>query len=263
MKSIFQVETSKFESGIANKTKRFVITCHMYRDRVFGDISGWVAKWALKQVLVFCFFFICLLTMCRALFIQNEKADTIHRIPLILSNQVSFPAYTHLNIHPHQLRVASSANYLPIVALFGSDDINMNLKVEKSVFSSFIDFSSTLSRSISMFLCFIYFSFCTYMQSVPGLLVPPKLQALVRSGWRDTTFRWFIFVFVCNTVHNITGRLGKTSPQLRKGIHGGLLLPPTSDYCLPAAYLSPSCGSSGAGAAAAELLGMPARRTKM
>ena len=27
-------------------------------------------------------FFICLLTMCRALLIQNEKADIIHRIPL-------------------------------------------------------------------------------------------------------------------------------------------------------------------------------------
>ena len=28
------------------------------------------------------FFIICLLTMCRALSIQNEKADIIHRIPL-------------------------------------------------------------------------------------------------------------------------------------------------------------------------------------
>ena len=39
--------------------------------------------------------------MCRALFIQNEKADVIHRIPLTSSNQLSFPACTHL--HPHHL----------------------------------------------------------------------------------------------------------------------------------------------------------------
>ena len=32
--------------------------------------------------------------MCRALFIQNEKADIIHRIPLTTSNQFSFPAGT-------------------------------------------------------------------------------------------------------------------------------------------------------------------------
>ena len=36
--------------------------------------------------------------MCKALFIQNEKADRINRIPLTPSNQFSFPAYTHLKI---------------------------------------------------------------------------------------------------------------------------------------------------------------------
>ena len=41
--------------------------------------------------------------MCRALFIQNEKADIIRRIPLTPSNQFSFPAYTHLNTHHHHL----------------------------------------------------------------------------------------------------------------------------------------------------------------
>ena len=33
--------------------------------------------------------------MCRALFVQNDKADIIHRIPLTSSNRFSFPAYTH------------------------------------------------------------------------------------------------------------------------------------------------------------------------
>ena len=45
------------------------------------------------------FIIISFLTMCRALFIQNEKADIIHRIPLTSSNQFSFPACTHLNIY--------------------------------------------------------------------------------------------------------------------------------------------------------------------
>ena len=49
------------------------------------------------------YFFICLLTMCRALFIQNEKADVIHRIPPTSSNRFSFPACTPLNMHPHHL----------------------------------------------------------------------------------------------------------------------------------------------------------------
>ena len=35
------------------------------------------------------------------IFIQNEKADIIHRIPPTSSNQFSFPACTHL--HPHHL----------------------------------------------------------------------------------------------------------------------------------------------------------------
>ena len=32
--------------------------------------------------------------------IQNEKTDIFHRIPLTSSNQFSFPACTHLNMHP-------------------------------------------------------------------------------------------------------------------------------------------------------------------
>ena len=39
---------------------------------------------------------ICLLRMCSALFIQNEKADIIHRIPLTSSNQFSFPCVCSL-----------------------------------------------------------------------------------------------------------------------------------------------------------------------
>ena len=54
--------------------------------------------------------FICLLTICRALFIQNEKADIIHRIPLTPSNQCFFPACTYLNMHPHHLHT-HSINY--------------------------------------------------------------------------------------------------------------------------------------------------------
>ena len=48
---------------------------------------------------------VCLLKMCRALFIQNEKADIIHRIPFTLSNQLSSPAYTHLNTHHHHTTI--------------------------------------------------------------------------------------------------------------------------------------------------------------
>ena len=56
----------------------------------------------LPGYVLFFIIIICRLTMCRALFIRNEKADIIHRIPLITSsNQFSFPACTHL--HPHHL----------------------------------------------------------------------------------------------------------------------------------------------------------------
>ena len=37
------------------------------------------------------------------LFTQNEKADTIRRIPRTSSTQFSFPAYTHLNMHSPRL----------------------------------------------------------------------------------------------------------------------------------------------------------------
>ena len=48
-------------------------------------------------------YYIFLSTMCRALFIQNEKVDTIRRIAPISSNQFAVPAYTQLNTHYHLL----------------------------------------------------------------------------------------------------------------------------------------------------------------
>ena len=41
--------------------------------------------------------------MSRALFIQNEKVETIRRIPPISSNQFSFPACSQLNTNHHFL----------------------------------------------------------------------------------------------------------------------------------------------------------------
>ena len=41
--------------------------------------------------------------MSRALFIQNEKVDTIPRTPQISSNQFSFPAYSQKNTNYHLL----------------------------------------------------------------------------------------------------------------------------------------------------------------
>ena len=49
------------------------------------------------------FFIVCLPTMCRALFIQNEKSDIIRRIAPTPSNPFSFPVYTQLNTHHHHL----------------------------------------------------------------------------------------------------------------------------------------------------------------
>ena len=42
--------------------------------------------------------------MSRALFVQNEKVDTIRRIPPILSNLFSISAYSQLNTNDHFLR---------------------------------------------------------------------------------------------------------------------------------------------------------------
>ena len=73
-----------------------------FEARLFVDIGLKGAPSFSKYIAEMCYLYflllICLLTMCRALFFQNEKAGIIHRIPLTSSNQVSFPADTHLNM---------------------------------------------------------------------------------------------------------------------------------------------------------------------
>ena len=88
-----------FETLANNKTRCLAVVC---------STGPLIYTWYETQKLVQSYIFfimiiICLLTMCRALFNRNETADIYHRIPLTSSNLFSFPAYTHLNMHPHHL----------------------------------------------------------------------------------------------------------------------------------------------------------------
>ena len=56
-------------------------------------------KWTARTI----YYHIRFPTMCRALFIQNEKVYAIRRIPPISSDQFSFPTYAQLNTHYHIL----------------------------------------------------------------------------------------------------------------------------------------------------------------
>ena len=108
-----------FRSSIAPSSARSVLTVHYYSVvrkglSVARPVDHAVTRRSTSSLLLlFLLLLYCLPTMCRASFIQNEKVDTIRRIPPITSNQFSFPAHCQFNtnnISSHEYWTVKSIN---------------------------------------------------------------------------------------------------------------------------------------------------------